>query len=74
MERTYRGSSRPFTELPADVHVCRRCGIQWRDSRYMYLPGAPCRDCREVLVDEGVDLEQFIRPSYRARPKRKTAA
>lgn len=61
-----KGSKIPIIEKPDQTRVCRRCGIEWIDSRSRYVDRAPCRDCREILEREGADLIAEVRDKFRA--------
>jgi len=62
MIRAYRI---PAPSVPKEIVECHRCGIAWRDYRFKWLPGAPCADCREQLLEDGVDVTEWMRPKYR---------
>lgn len=55
---------------PGTKH-CPRCGIDWPDTRAMFVDGAPCRDCRDVLVLEGQDRRQWWKPNRMPKSKAK---
>jgi hypothetical protein len=55
------------TGLPV-ARRCWRCGVDWMDNRARFVGTAPCRDCRDALVGEGADRDEFLRPQYR-KPK-----
>lgn len=39
--------------IPAGSAVCPRCGVTFDRRAQNVIPGAPCRDCRDVLRAEG---------------------
>lgn len=41
------------TNLPKGHRRCWRCGAVFRWADMHLVEGAPCRDCREALADEG---------------------
>lgn len=68
---------RPGPTLETSERACYRCGAYWKDSRGEFVPGAPCRDCRDVLVLEGHARSEWLRPDRAPRkeyPRRKVAA
>jgi hypothetical protein len=45
---------------------CWRCGVDWIDKRSKFIAAAPCRDCRDALVEDNLATRNdFLRPQHR---------